>query len=333
MKNFFSYIVYHRKALIFYILVCIIFGITFFLYQLPLAAVGYAAGLSTFFGVIFLVRDFSKYQEKHKLLVSLQKEIKVTLEHVPSCTGKLEEDYQKLLRILYEEKQEILNQMNRRYTDLADYYTMWAHQIKIPIASMQLQLQNEDSHMSRGLREELSRIEQYVEMVLMYLRLDSHSCDYVIHTCDLDAICRQAIRKFAPSFIQKKIRMNFCKTEYLVLTDEKWLLFVIEQVLSNALKYTKPYGTVTVFMESEEDRGILCIKDTGIGIAKEDLPRIFEKGYTGYNGRSDKKASGIGLYLCRRICENLGHRIWAVSAMNEGTLICIDLKKKHLEIE
>lgn len=304
------------------------------MYQLPLASVGYAAGLTIFFGVIFLGRDFFLYRKKHKRLISLKKEIKVTLEHMPSCEGKLEEDYQELIYILYQEKQELTNRMNERYTDLVDYYTMWAHQIKIPIASMGLQLQNEDSRMSRELRDELFRIEQYVEMVMMYLRLDSRSCDYVIHSCDLDTICRQAIRKFASPFISKKIRMDFQETGYMVLTDEKWLLFIIEQVLSNALKYTKPNGTVTVSMDCEtEGAEVLCIRDTGIGIAPEDVPRIFEKGFTGYNGRGDKKASGIGLYLCRRICENLGHRIWAVSAVGEGTVIHIDLKKKDLETE
>ena len=115
-----------------------------------------------------------------------------------------------------------------------------------------------------------------------------------------------------------------------MLTDEKWLAFVIEQVLSNALKYTKSGGVITIAMPNPM---MLCIRDTGIGIAPEDLPRIFEKGYTGYNGRLDKKASGIGLYLCRRICDNLGHRIWANSSVNQGTVIWLDLKSAPLEVE
>ena len=110
------------------------------------------------------------------------------------------------------------------------------------------------------------------------------------------------------------------------MTDEKWLQFVLEQVISNALKYTEA-GRITIEMENEtdgaEDRAVLCIRDTGIGIAPEDIPRIFEKGYTGYNGRSDKKASGIGLYLCRRICSNLGHTITANSSLENGTVIRI----------
>lgn len=115
-----------------------------------------------------------------------------------------------------------------------------------------------------------------------------------------------------------------------MLTDEKWLLFVVEQIISNALKYTKKGGTVTIAMDSP---GILSIKDTGIGIAPEDLPRIFEKGYTGYNGRKDKKASGLGLYLCRKICENLGHGIRAESDPESGTVIRLDLRREKLETE
>ena len=166
-------------------------------------------------------------------------------------------------------------------------------------------------------------------MVLCYLRLNSSSTDYLIQEYSLDDIIKQAVKKFAGQFIRKKIRLDFQQTQARVITDEKWLSFVIEQVLSNALKYT-PSGTITINMEAPKT---LCIRDTGIGIAPEDLPRIFEKGYTGYNGRKDKKASGIGLYLCRRICENLGHRITANSSLESGTVIRIHLEQKALKVE
>lgn len=166
-------------------------------------------------------------------------------------------------------------------------------------------------------------------MVLCYLRLDSDSTDYVLKEYELDELIRQAVRKYAASFIRKKLRLEYEPVNCRVLTDEKWMLFVLEQVLSNALKYTKA-GSISI---SQESPGILCIRDTGIGIAPEDLPRIFEKGYTGYNGRSDKKASGIGLYLCKRICRNLGHRIAAESAVGTGTVIRIDFRRAELEVE
>ena len=205
---------------------------------------------------------------------------------------------------------------------------MWAHQIKTPIASMRLTLQNEDSPLSRTISDDLFRIEQYVEMVLCYLRLGSESTDYVIAKQDLDKLLKQAFRHFSGQFISKKLKLEYEETPFTALTDEKWLLFVIEQILSNAVKYTPSGGEIRVSMKTP---GILCIKDTGIGIAPEDLPRIFERGYTGLNGRADKKASGLGLYLCKRICDNLNHRIWAESG--EGTAVYLDLRSKKLETE
>ena len=220
--------------------------------------------------------------------------------------------------------------MNARYTDMLEYYTVWAHQIKTPIASMHLTLQNEDSDAARRASEDLFRIEQYVEMVLMFLRLDADSTDYVIRSYDLDAILKQAVRKFSTQFIYKKLRLSYEGVHTSVVTDEKWLLFVVEQVLSNAVKYTPAGGEITLYLESPKT---LCIRDTGCGIAPEDLPRIFEKGYTGLNGRADKSASGIGLYLCRRILKNLGHSISAQSEVGKGTVISIDLAQNALEVE
>ena len=162
-----------------------------------------------------------------------------------------------------------------------------------------------------------------------YLRLDSGSTDYVLKNYDLDDIVRQAVRKYASQFIRKRIRLIYGSLSCQVLTDEKWLLFVIEQVLSNALKYTRS-GEIEITVEAPKT---LCIRDTGIGIAAEDLPRIFEKGFTGYNGRSDKKASGIGLYLCRRICGRLNHKMTVTSEVDVGTEVRIALDRKALEVE
>lgn len=194
---------------------------------------------------------------------------------------------------------------------------------------MRLHLQNEDTALSRNLASDLYRIEQYADMVLTFLRLNSESTDYVFREHDLDTIVRSAVKKFSSEFIYRKLSLDYKPLNTTVITDEKWLSFVIEQVLSNALKYT-PSGSITITLENEKT---LRIRDTGIGIAPEDLPRIFENGYTGYNGRTDKKASGIGLYLCRRVCSDLGHTITASSVVDSGTVIDIDLAQTKLEIE
>ena len=220
-------------------------------------------------------------------------------------------------------------ELNGKYRDMVDYYTLWAHQIKTPIASMGLQLQSQDTPLARKLSVELARIGQYVEMVLVFLRLDSASSDYVFREYALDEIVRRSLRRFAGEFISRKLKLCYTPREVKVVTDEKWLSFVVEQVLSNALKYT-PEGSVSVYVEKG---ATLCIRDTGIDIAPQDLPRIFEKSFTGCQGRADHRASGIGIYLCRQICDRLGHTSRAESRVGEGTLIRIGLEQTRVEAE
>ena len=308
---------------------CGIFVVTFWLYHLPVAAVLYPTAVCTILGLVLLAIDFRRVLRKHQKLARIQTLSDAIGENFPEIEGLEDADYQQIIRLLHEEQTRFHTDTARRYEDMVDYYTIWAHQIKTPIASMRLTLQNEDSALSRKLSGDLFRIEQYVEMVLMFLRLDSDSTDYVIREQDLDAIVRQAVRKFAGEFIARKLQLVYEPLNAKVITDEKWLSFVIEQVLSNALKYT-PSGSIAISLEAPKT---LCIRDTGMGIAPEDLPRIFEKGYTGYHGRADKKASGIGLYLCKRICNNLGHTITARSTVDVGTIIDIDLTQTKLEVE
>lgn len=329
MKVFLKYISDHIKILSFFLLSAAVYLFTLFMFKLPLEAVLYAFLISAFLGLIFIITDFRKYYAKHIKLKALKHEICFTLEHLPNVNSLIENDYRNLINILFDEKFSVQNENYKRYTELTDYYTVWAHQIKTPISAMRLNLQSEDTPQNRELNEDLQKIEQYADMVLCYLRLDSDTNDFILKEYDLDKIIKQAVKKFSMQFIRRKIRLEYEPVECNVLTDEKWLLFVIEQVLSNSLKYTK-IGSIHIYLESP---GTLCIKDTGIGISPEDLPMIFEKGYTGCNGRSDKKASGIGLYLCKRICKNLGHKISIQSEVGNGTIVKIDLNRENIEFE
>ena len=329
MKLFLQYLKQRRRLWIVGAVFCVIFAVSFLLYHLPIGAVIYPTLLCAALGILIMVFDFLRVKREHEALSSIRSMTDVIAESLPKIEGIKDEDYQQILRLLSEEHNHYRTQTNHKYADMIDYYTVWAHQIKTPIASMRLHLQNEDSALSRTLTSDLHRIEQYVEMVLTFLRLNSESTDYVIKEYDLDKIIKSAVRKFSADFIGRKLSLVYEPVNTTVITDEKWLSFVIEQVLSNALKYT-PAGSITITLENEKT---LRIRDTGIGIAPEDLPRIFENGYTGYNGRTDKKASGIGLYLCKRICNNLGHTITARSIVDVGTIIEIDLAQTELEVE
>lgn len=329
MSFFISYLKQHKIGIIAFFSFCIVFGVVFFLYDIPLGAVVYPGLISALLGLILMLFDCRKAYKKHKALREISCLSAELISSLPSAETVNDKDYQLVIESLIAEERDLKDKADSRFNDMIDYYTVWAHQIKTPIASMRLNLQNEDSEFSRKISDDLFRIEQYAEMVLCYLRLDSNSTDYVIAERELDEIIRQTVKKFAGQFIRRRISLNYRPINKKVLTDEKWLSFVLEQVISNALKYT-PSGSISVYTENDE---ILCIADTGLGIAPEDLPRIFEKGYTGYNGRNDKKASGIGLYLSKRICNNLGHKISAVSSPEQGTIIKIDLKRAELKTE
>ena len=312
-----AYVRENRKVVIALAVYTAVFALVFWLYRLPLGAVGYAALVCLFLMLVWFAVDYRRFAVRLRLLRWLEPD------------GALEAQYQALVRALDADRRAQMTRSQRSYQDLVEYYTVWAHQIKTPIAAMRLLLQDADTDEQRALLEQLQSVEQYVEMVLGYLRLESPSSDYVIRNYALDDIVRQAVRKFASQFIRRKLRLEYTPLNVSVITDEKWLLFVIEQVLSNALKYTRS-GSVSITLEAPKT---LCIRDTGIGIAPEDLPRVFEKGYTGSNGRTDKRATGIGLYLCRRILAKLGHSITIVSTPGVGTTVRIGLEQDALEVE
>lgn len=297
-----------------------VFASSYFLFDMPAVTVLYPLILSTSALIVAGVIDFVFTFNKHR---------KLTQNEISASSDPIEKDYQEIIRKLKEEEEYSRQKATSDYNNMVEYYTVWAHQIKTPIASMRLQIQSEDTESARKLMGDLNRIESYVEMVLTFLRLDSDSTDYLIKEYDLDEIIRPAIRKFSREFILKKLKLEYEPIEFKTITDSKWLSFIIEQVISNAVKYTSE-GFVRIYMS---EPGILCIEDTGVGISEEDLPRIFENGYTGFNGREDKRASGIGLYLCKRISDNLGHKIYAESKVGEGTKIFLDMRSKKLDVE
>lgn len=330
-KLLLAYLKIHKRGITLLATFFGIFTLVFYLYNLPLEPVFYASLLCLLLGVICFGYSFGRFTKRYKTLVNLQEQVTIDVELLPQANGALEEIYQEILKNLVAHQVKLISAADKHEAEREDYYTLWAHQIKTPIAAMSLLLQDQAATNGSELLVELFKIEQYVEMVLQFLRIESPSSDFSFECYQLDAIVRPVIRKYAKMFIQKKVSLTVDKMDLEVLTDAKWLGFVIEQIISNSLKYT-PGGSIWIGLEeTNKKQHFLVIKDNGFGIAAEDLPRIFDKGFTGYRGRRDHKSTGIGLYLCKLILAKLGHSIQVESTVGEGTIVKLGLARSNFE--
>lgn len=332
MKLLGSYIYSRRNCLLLLVLFCVIFLVVFYLSDLAHSELRYSLQLCGGVGLGIAIADFRNFAKKHRRLQNLLECPELMGEHMPHSDNTIEADYQLLCEALIDSARRERSNADIAYNDMTDYFTLWAHQIKTPIAAMQLLLNSENEALTREeLSEQLFRIEQYAQMVLQYIRLSDDSSDYVFAPCELDSLIRSCVRKFAPIFIRKRLSLRYEPTGREIVTDEKWLAFIIEQLLSNSLKYTKS-GFVSIYMDENRPQ-TLVIEDSGIGISPEDLPRIFDKGFTGYNGRSNKKSTGIGLYLCSKIAKKLGIGLSISSTPAIGTKVFVDLSRRDRIIE
>ena len=317
----------------------ILFAVIFWIYEIPVEIAGYAFLLVILWNVIWFTLVFIRYVKRQRVLEENQEKIRTEAEGFPGAESRESEMYQELIRQLYEEKKELESSVQIEKQELSDYYSMWVHQIKTPIAALGVLIQSGEEleevqeipkaqELTRSMKMEVFRIEQYVDMVLTYLRIGSATSDYAFRICSLEEIVRQAVRKYSQMFIMTRTRLHLEIQDQKILTDEKWLTFVIEQILSNAVKYARG-GEISIYTEEKT----LVIFDNGIGIAEEDLPRIFEKGFTGYNGRANKKSTGIGLYLCKTIMDRLHHTIWIESKPEKGTKVYLNFDRESRRIE
>ena len=318
-----SYLKKNIKVYILFIVFIFIFFIMFYLYNLPLEALIYTGSFCFLAALIASISDYANYKESYKKLNFLEQNILNDLDALPKSLDIRIDYYHKIIEKLYEELEKLTQENRQKNTDMVDYYSMWVHQIKTPIAAMNFLLDNEEVD-QKILQQELFKIERYVEMVLTYIRLDSISSDYVITKINLDEVVKDSVKKYATIFINKKIKLNYVSHETMVISDKKWLSFAFEQILGNSVKYTSTGGEITI--ETCENK--LIIEDNGMGIKEEDLPRIFEKGFTGFNGRYEKKSSGLGLYLCKKTLDKLGHHVEISSKVGEGTRIEIIFPKE-----
>ena len=278
----------------------------------------YAAGIYAFILAVFIMIDIPRYSGKVKRLGEIAENLSHTTHDYPEQENNIEQLYSSIIEALYALMDEERLAIVEDYSEQVDYYTMWLHQIKTPIAAMRLALDSGES-CAQICERELFDIERYVEMALQYVKLRGISGDLRIAPTELDEVLRGCIKKYSVPFIYKNLSVDFEPTGLVVTTDAKWLAFITEQLLGNAVKYTNE-GGVKIYAVG---RGF-AVSDSGIGIRSEDLERIFEKGYTGFNGRLDKRASGLGLYMAREIASRLGITIKAASKVGEGTTMTVE---------
>ena len=320
-----------KRQLLFFLLffegaLCLIYG----LYGLPWGPAGYTCLVTAVVTLGLLTAGFFRWKRKRRQLLILKRQAEQSLEtaDLPKAETPLEEIYQEIIRDQEKRCQREQKESREKLVRSREYYTRWSHQIKTPIAAMELLLQEEPADV-RALKRELLKTSQYVEMALSYQRMEGEGNDLVIQRYELRPVVMQAVKKVSPLLIHKHISFSAGDLSGEVLTDEKWLVFVLEQLLTNASKYTKEGGSVRIGKEN----GLLVLRDTGIGIRPEDLPRIFEWGYTGYNGRLDKRSTGVGLALVKQVMEMLGNKIEIRSVLGEGTEVLLDLRRTELEAE
>lgn len=306
-----------------------IMAMVLWLYNCPAEPILYGSLLCMVLFAGAFVYGYFRFRDRELLLMQITKSIPLELEKLPLAEDKNEAALQQMIHELNRMRMEAEEARMTSYREMADYYTMWVHQIKTPIAALRLLLGEQPQENKTALAE-VFRVEEYVEMVLGYLRSEDMSSDMKFSECDLDKIIREQIHKYASVFIGKKLQLDYERTQEKVLTDPKWLGFVIGQCISNALKYTKT-GEIRIYL-SESRPHTLVIEDTGAGISAEDLPRIFEKGFIGYNGRTETRSSGIGLYLSRKIMKRLDHGISVESEPGKGTRVYLSLGRRRAEV-
>lgn len=375
MKNFIAYLKEKLRWLAVILCIAIVMTVTMLLNGIPFREIGYGMLLCIFMTAVAILTGYGSHRESFRQLEQMQENVIAVPNEMKAPEYMYEMQYQECIRRIAQEKDRLQNEMLNRQQDLSQYYSMWVHQIKTPIAALKLLIDEEmnaclnvddieenDTNVTnvRQMQNELFRIEQYVEMALQYTRLGAQTNDFVIEWVVLDEVIKQSIHKYAKQFIYKQLRLNYVPQDVRAVTDKKWLGFVIDQLLSNAIKYTKKGGITiqvmnntlsgddsldmdTVKLEKQwyhrvdakqEESVHIIIEDTGIGISADDLPRVCEKGYTGYNGHADQYSTGIGLYLCKAILDKLGHQFTITSKKGLGTkaeiiIHCNTIKKSN----
>ncbi len=315
-----GYLRYRRTMLCAALAACATFTAFMLLLRTDTNTIIYANMLYVFVIGVFVVFDLFRYKEKVARLADIKDSLTHTAHDYPESENNIEKLYSDIISSLYGLMDRERGEIIKEYSEQVDYYTMWLHQIKNPIAAMRLAIEG-DSTADPVYEQELFKIERYVEMALQYVKLKNPENDLVLECVDIDPVIRESIKKYKTMFIYKRLGADFKETGQTRITDKKWLAFIVEQILSNAVKYTERGGISIYAVDSG-----FAIEDSGIGIRAEDIERIFEKGYTGFNGRLNDRASGLGLYMASTVAKSLGIELSVSSRPGKGTVMSVLFK-------
>ncbi|MEG0773552.1 sensor histidine kinase [Clostridium sp.] len=324
-----------KFSILCYILFMIFISLVIYLdgsVKVSIANILYINLVSTSFFIIYLISRYIYYRSYYKSLYDIvehkRDEIINRLPKVKSYEHVL---FHEVLSSLYNEGSSKVQKFYEQKKDYEEFITSWVHQVKTPIAVSRLLIENDSNSLNkdtlRSLEEEIDKIENYIEQALYYSKIDNFSKDYLINQVDLDRLIKESVKKQAKTFINKKINIEIDNIDLEVTTDKKWISFIVDQVLSNALKYTSPGGKIRIYRLVEDKSKKLIIEDNGIGVKEEDLHRVFDKGFTGANGRENYRSTGFGLYLSKRLARKLGHDITMESKYGEYTKVIIAFPK------
>ena len=277
--------------------------------------------------VIELIKSKRYFDSINNVLENLDKKylLPEVIDEANFIEGKI---LNNILKTLSKDMNERVKYFKDEQLEYREYIETWVHEIKTPISSTKLILENDDSKLSERVNYEIRKVENYIDQVLYYARSSDVSKDYIIKEFDLRAVVMKSIKSNSRDFINKKIKLELKEVSGKIFSDAKWIEFIINQVIVNAIKFSEANkGIVEIYSEEYENNIVLTIKDNGVGISDKDIDRVFEKGFTGENGRRFGKSTGIGLYLCKNLCRKLGLGITITSKVNEGTKVNIVFPK------
>lgn len=327
LKNFLLAV---RPQLFVFAGVTTIFVLVYVLARLPLELLLYSLELAVFLFIVYLIIQYVSYAKRHDLIKNLQTANASTVDEVSQGLDPTDWLYMEKLDSLLRELRELENLHVDSQADQLDYFTLWLHQIKTPISVISLLNQSSTSKEAKQISQELLRLEDYTHMALNYVKLEESGAEMDLGEVNVDEIIKKAVKKYSILFIYKGIKLDYQPVGMQVLSDGQWLQNLLEQILSNSLKYT-PSGTIHIYRDPSNEQ-TLVIEDTGIGIRSEDIQKIFNKGYSGLNGRLHEKSTGLGLFLSKKICQLLGHQLDIQSKLGEGTRVLIDMSREELDV-